>query len=241
MSVQQAVAFWDNQFSQAGIAVPQHLPNYLDRGLAFFGPVAGRKILDIGCGLGDNAIALARLGAVVTAIDTSSVAIAKINAYARAEGLAIEGVVCDAMELAALGPFDIVIGAMILHHLEPFAEFCTALNAALALGGRAFFYENNAASRLLVWCRQNVAGRFGIAKYGDDVEFPLTPQEVDLLRQHFRVSQEFPEMVFFKLASLYLLKGRAGKMSAAVDDFLFRHDIMKSFSYRQLLMIEKIA
>jgi 2-polyprenyl-3-methyl-5-hydroxy-6-metoxy-1,4-benzoquinol methylase len=55
------------------------------------------------------------------------------------------GVVCDAMKLQGLGSFDFVLGAIILHHLEPFSAFCSALKAALKPGGKAFFYENNAA------------------------------------------------------------------------------------------------
>jgi SAM-dependent methyltransferase len=236
-----AVAFWDDTFDRAGIAEPVELPNYLDRAIAFFGPVAGRSVLDIGCGLGENAIVLARMGAHVTAIDTSAVAIRKINEFAAAEGLPIVGVVCDAMKLDGLGRFDFVLGAMILHHLEPFSAFCSALKAALKPGGKAFFYENNAASRLLVWCRQNLAGKFGIPKYGDDDEFPLTPQEVDHLRAEFRVEQVFPQLVFFQMAALYCFRGRGGHLLARLDALLFRAGIMRSYSYRQLLLVERLA
>src|SRR5437660_845136 len=38
---------------------------------ALFGPVAGRRVLDLGCGTGRHTLALARAGARVTALDQS--------------------------------------------------------------------------------------------------------------------------------------------------------------------------
>ncbi len=43
--------------------------------------------LDVACGLGGNAILLARLGLEVTAYDISAVAVNKLNAYAREQAL----------------------------------------------------------------------------------------------------------------------------------------------------------
>ncbi len=241
MNGHDTVAFWDGRFNKSSIRtdVRPELPNCLDRGLAYFGSVKGRKVLDIGCGLGDNAFALARNGAIVTAIDTSAIAVGKINHFAATSGLPVTGIVHDAMLINNLGSFDFVVGAMILHHLEPFESFRDALHAAMKPGGKAFFYENNAASRLLVWCRQNLTGRFGIPKHGDDEEFPLTPQEVDILKRRFDVRQEFPEMVFFSMVSVYLLRRHGGNLCRRIDDFLFRHNILKSYSYRQILMLQK--
>ena len=241
MSASDAVAFWDSHFDHSEVArgSSHDLPEQLRRATTFFGPVHGKRVLDIGCGMGENAVALAHLGAFVTAIDTSSVAIQKLNSFAQSNGLPIVGLVHDAMRIDELGRFDFVIGAMILHHLEPFAGFCDALHATLLPGGHAFFYENNAASRLLVWARQNLTGRFGIPKYGDDEEFPLTPQEVDMLRRRFTVRQEFPEMVFFGMAAIYLLRRHGEAICRKLDSFFLQHNILTSYSYRQVLLIER--
>ena len=243
MKEQGTIAFWDERFSASDVkdAHREKLPNHLNVGITFFGSVKGKKILDIGCGLGENSIVLARMGADVTAVDTSSVAVKKLNEFATDHHLSINAAVCDAMEIDALGVFDFVVGAMILHHLEPFEAFCDVLDAAMKPGGKAFFFENNAASRLLVWCRQNLVGRFGIPKYGDADEFPLTPQEVDALRRRFKVTQDYPEAGFFILASVYLLKRRGEGAFRKLDEFLFKRGILKSRSYRQVLMIEKPA
>jgi SAM-dependent methyltransferase len=167
------------------------------------------------------------------------VATEKINDFARSQELPIQAIVCDAMDIDKMEPFDFVIGTMILHHVEPFEDFCTVLHRALRPGGRAFFYENNGANRVLMWCRQNVAGRFGIPKYGDAEEFPLTPREVDLLRGHFNVVQDFPENSFFTLVSVYLFRRRGYRACKRLDAFLMRRKMMRSYAYRQILMLEK--
>lgn len=56
---------------------------------AFLLPDSGTA-LDLACGLGANALFLAQLGWSVTAIDSSHVAIAKLNAYAQAKGLPVK-------------------------------------------------------------------------------------------------------------------------------------------------------
>ena len=143
------------------------------------------------------------------------------------------------MKPNAFGQFDYVIGSMILHHLEPFSRFAEALDDALKPNGKAFFLENNANSRTLVWFRENLVGRFGIPKYGDMDEFPLTPHEVDLLRKRFSVRQEFPEMVFFYLVSLYLLNNKLEKFFRWLDQACLKNNLMVKYSYRQILLLEK--
>jgi 2-polyprenyl-3-methyl-5-hydroxy-6-metoxy-1,4-benzoquinol methylase len=159
---------------------------------AFFGDLRNKDVLDIGCGLGRNSIALARLGANVTAVDISRTAIEKLNRFANVSELSIKGLVSDAFSIPDLGQFDFVVGSMILHHLEPFDSFCDVLLAVMKPGGKALFYENNSASRLLVWMRENVVGKLWIPKNSDADGFPLKPQEVNMLRKRFQVVQVFP-------------------------------------------------
>jgi 2-polyprenyl-3-methyl-5-hydroxy-6-metoxy-1,4-benzoquinol methylase len=241
MSERISASFWDEQYRNSGIHAPTDgdFWYYLDRGIEFFGGVSGKRVLDLGCGLGGNSIPLARMGASVTAIDTSEEAIDKLNHFAARESLDITGLVCDAMEISNLGTFNFVVGAMILHHLEPFGEFCASLDAAIKPAGKAFFYENNAKSRLLVWARKNLVGRFGIPKFGDDTEFPLTPHELDLLRSRFNLFVEVPEMVLFTMAGVYLFRNKGQIIFRTIDELLFRLNFLKSWSYRQILFLEK--
>ena len=123
------------------------------------------------------------------------VAIRNLTQFCETEGIdSIEGRVMSAMDIDQLGPQDLVYGSLILHHLEPFDRFARTLRAAIRPGGKGYFYENNAASRTMVWFRRHVVGKLWVPKHGDDDEFPLEPHEVDELRKHFTVEQSFPEL-----------------------------------------------
>jgi hypothetical protein len=47
-----------------------------------------------------------------------------------------------------------------------------------------------------------------VPKHSDDEEFPLTPGEIKTLSEYFRVEVRYPELVFLRLISTYLLHGR---------------------------------
>jgi len=108
----------------------------------------------------------------------------------------------SALALDDIEQVDFVFGSMILHHIEPFEQFANQLRRVLKPGGKAFFFENSAASRLLVWFRQNIVGKLWVPKYGDKDEFPLMPQEIDQLRKRFQVMIIYPEMVFSGLSAV---------------------------------------
>ncbi|RMG58144.1 MAG: methyltransferase domain-containing protein [Bacteroidetes bacterium] len=64
--------------------------------VAFYAQQADRgKLLDLGCGQGRDAAALARLGYVVTGVDYSEVGINQLHAVAQREDLPLRGVVAD--------------------------------------------------------------------------------------------------------------------------------------------------
>jgi 2-polyprenyl-3-methyl-5-hydroxy-6-metoxy-1,4-benzoquinol methylase len=86
--------------------------------LAEAGRITG-KVLDVGCGTGENALFLCQRGLEVLGLDLSSVAIAEARAKAQARGVAARFMVGSALDLLSLEEtFDTVIDSGLLHILS---------------------------------------------------------------------------------------------------------------------------
>ena len=83
--------------------------------LAEAGKITGR-VLDVGCGTGENALYLAQRGLEVVGIDGAPRAIAKAQAKARSRGLRVTFEVADALALSIPSAlFDTVIDSGLFH------------------------------------------------------------------------------------------------------------------------------
>src|SRR3954463_3189042 len=86
--------------------------------LRHLGDVAGKRLLDLGCGAGENSVYFSLQGAQCVATDYSPGMVEKALSLARANGVAIEGRTMNALELEfADNTFDVVYAANLLHHL----------------------------------------------------------------------------------------------------------------------------
>jgi tellurite methyltransferase len=87
----QSVAFFESQF-QRQVAAGEYALNPFE---SLCLPYLGGEVLDLGCGLGNLALAAAAAGCRVTALDGSPTAIARINAAALAHGLPVQALTED--------------------------------------------------------------------------------------------------------------------------------------------------
>lgn len=95
-------------------------------------PLAGLRMLDIGCGGGLLAEPFARLGADVTAIDASQEAILAAKAHAQNEGLEIDYRACLSEDLAQEGArFDVIYSSEVIEHVATRHPFIAAIAAML--------------------------------------------------------------------------------------------------------------
>jgi SAM-dependent methyltransferase len=108
--------------------------------LDLLGDIRGKSILHLQCHFGQDSISLARLGAKVTGIDLSDVAVAKAKELAEQCGVDAHFVCCDVLDLPnhLLSQFDIVFtsygtigwlpdlatwGQVVSHFLKPGGQF----------------------------------------------------------------------------------------------------------------------
>ena len=74
-------------------------------------------VLDIGCGQGRDALFIARRGHHVVGVDLSPNGIRDLTRVARAENLAVQGIVADITQFKLAGSFDILLIDRTLHML----------------------------------------------------------------------------------------------------------------------------
>ncbi len=98
---------WDSGIPSA------ELVRVLDAGL-----LPGKAVLEIGCGTGTNAIALARRGYRVTAVDFVDLAVRRAREKAREAGLEIDFRVGDATRIDLGGPYDVVFDRGVYHGIR---------------------------------------------------------------------------------------------------------------------------
>ncbi|MPY87967.1 MAG: methyltransferase domain-containing protein [Luteitalea sp.] len=210
---------------------PRHYgahPTYpiFQRMMALLGEdLAGKRILEYGCGLGWITKEIARRGAQVFAFDISAEAVAKTRKSLEAANL------LDRCTVEVMGgedlhypddSFDLVVGFAILHHLDQ-ERALTELRRVLKPGGRALFAEPLASNPVINLYRRLTP------QYRTPDEAPL---DLDVFSKQLRGFRRFEHHDQLLLASaamaLCYLPGLAGlapptqRWLMRVDDAIMR-------------------
>ena len=147
-------------------------------------PLDGKRVLDYGCGAGENSCLLAACGAEVWGFDLSTVSIEKAKRRAELMGLTSRAhfdVYTAGQTGYPDGKFDIVICFAILHHLHTMLdEVYREMNRVLKPGGEAYAIEPVANHVMVRKLRRFFP-----------VELIVTPDERQLLNPELRRMEQF--------------------------------------------------
>ena len=108
-------------------------------------PLAGRKVVDIGCGGGILAESMAKKGARVTGIDLSEKALKVADLHSLESGVEVryQKIAAEDMAAAEAGQYDIVTCMEMLEHVPDPAAIVKAAAALVKPGGQVFFSTLN--------------------------------------------------------------------------------------------------
>lgn len=168
---------------------PARLAYIRDAAAAHFGrdrraraPLAGLKLLDVGCGGGLVAEPMRRLGAEVVAIDAAERNIKTAMVHAQETGLDIDyrAATVEALIAAGAAPFDIVLNLEVVEHVADSSAFLADSASLVRPGGlmvvatinrtlKAFALAKIGAEYVLGWLPR---GTHDPAKF-------LKPEEID--------------------------------------------------------------
>ena len=181
---QRETAFHDRTFAEHSRAEVQRFYSITGASHRYYRQLitrdcANKSVLEYGCGPGSYAFALAALGAHVTGVDISPVAIDLARQTARDQGLDISLSVMNAESLDLPdASFDIVCGSGILHHLD-LTRALAEVRRVMKPNARGVFYEPLGHNPLINWYRR----RTPHLRSAD--EHPLRMRDIRLMERYF--------------------------------------------------------
>ncbi len=144
------------------------------------GDVRGKRLLDLGCGAGENSVYFAKKGARCVAADYSPGMVKVALQLAAANGVEFVGCTANAMALDFPdNTFDFVYASNLLHHLPDASAAILEMHRVLKPGGKACFWDPLKHNPII-----NVYRRMATKVRTED-EAPLDINIVNFVKSHF--------------------------------------------------------
>lgn len=174
-------------------------------------PLAGKKVLDVGCGGGILAEAMARKGADVTGIDLSEKALKVADLHSLESGVQVHYELISAETLAERSPgtYDVVTCMEMLEHVPDPGAVVKACATLVKPGGKLFFSTINRNLKAYLFAVIGAEYILGLLPKGthDYAKF-ITPGE---LAQHARNAglevDALKGMTYNPITKVYSLNG----------------------------------
>ena len=204
-----ASRWWDTE----GEFAPLHRINPLRLGwIEARAPLAGRRVLDVGCGGGILAEAMAARGAEVLGIDLAEASLSVARLHALGSGGAPEYRAISAEDCAAQmpGTFDIVTCLEMLEHVPDPGSVIAACARLVKPGGQVFFstLNRNVKSRLFAIVGAEYVLRL-LPRGTHDFERFIRPSELDAYCRRAGLSlRAMTGLVYNPLTRVYRLDAR---------------------------------
>jgi ubiquinone/menaquinone biosynthesis C-methylase UbiE len=178
---------------------------------------AGKKVLEIGCGMGTDTISFAQAGAFVTAVDFSSTSLSIAKQRAEVYGLKnIEFILADAEELSKYVPrqsFDLIYSFGVLHHTPnpslAFQEITKYMTPKTVF--KFMVYHKLSWKVFWIWLKygrglqlDNLIAQYSEAQIGSPVTYAYTRTSIRnfIEPMGYRISNIFVDHIFpFQIAS----------------------------------------
>ncbi len=144
------------------------------------GPLTGKRVLDVGAGLGESSVYFALQGADVTTTDISPAMVETAVKLGELHGVKLRGLVlCGESLNVPEGEFDIVYVANTIHHVTDKRALFTQIQRALKPGGWFYSWDPLAYNPVIEVYRRMAT------KVRTEDESPLRRKDLKLAREFF--------------------------------------------------------